>query len=1335
MADKLNELFHEYVAAKEVERAARSKSKKAQEALLAFLDQYKGPLDPSIQHTVSRLHKSHKAPPPPPPPPPPPDEEEDQPPPPPPPDGEVNESASTIEEDVDGGPASATKSSSSKAMRTLGLDGVPPLSRSTSFTDSTHNNSVKSNPRREHSRSIMGPPSPSLADSDRKAARKSLVLSRKDDESLSNLLSMSGSAGSTPTTLLPPPSTARVTFEDRNTASSSANYVVRIEPDMTVDQLRTQICKRFDVDPRDYIVTTESRLTCPLDLTLVELSLVNPCVCRLKSVTEENDDLVLRGSDFTLKSSTTEQTPQKANTSVKIISKNISGERKEFIYPIERTIQQIIESTIADCGHDPSSKYCLTIKEINLWMGASYKTYVMKELPLYQACLGVGVNPTFEMCQEPNYMCETPPECAERMAESIKKESNLELIGDSYKITLNKFKEEVNDIRGEFARIRLSGRSTSSVTTRSFESKSVYILSEPPLIDPRMTLFFLVHIPGMTSKFSLKADAPVIELQKLVFTKLIKSNTTLTKTIDDFVLKVYGFNEYIVTTGDNGEPLTFNMFDYVRRCVAKKVQFLEFSFVEKLVPAPPTPQEFDANMLIDQLLAREVSKELVNAGPTIKTSSLDRKFKAKILSTLNLKWPITYDDKGKQNPVPSVYNIYATASLYHGGSPIAQQIFTPVVTYQDTCCHYLGWGLFTPFSISIKCIPKEARICFGVFATQETVGTTPTRIDSKDVALGWFGCQLYNHKLELISGRHRYKMWEGAPNPIGTCVENTISANPALIEVEFEQFRNRVVFSLPDTEGTPDVCPPLDPSQLRLLKDIFHLDPLVSLSKEARALLWQTRESHKSKPRALPKLLRSADWNNPSHVVTAHKLLLSWPLLKPTHALELLDARFADEDARKYAVNCLSGLTDAEVSDFLLQLTQVLKYERSHDSCLARFLLQRALANTNKIGHMFYWCLRAEMHIDTISERYGVLLEAFIRASGTYKEEIVKQHNLLKELETTAKLLKVTPKENRLSMLRQNLSRIVFPGPIQLPIDPRFTVNGLILENCKYMDSKKLPLWLAFQNYEPGAPTIYILFKEGDDLRQDILTLQMIRLMDSMWRKQNMDLRMQPYRCVATGDGIGMIEIVLNSTTNANINKKAGGTTAILNDSTMDEWLHANNPTPGAYKEAVENFLLSCAGYCVATYVLGIGDRHADNVMITKRGQFFHIDFGHFLGHVKSKFGVKRERAPFKFTPQYAYILGGKESAMFREFTETCCNAYSLLRTETDLFISLFSLMLSTGIPELQSEADIEYLRSALGVNLDNLQATEKFTQLINESLSAKSQTLNDIAHGLAHRS
>jgi len=226
----------------------------------------------------------------------------------------------------------------------------------------------------------------------------------------------------------------------------------------------------------------------------------------------------------------------------------------------------------------------------------------------------------------------------------------------------------------------------------------------------------------------------------------------------------------------------------------------------------------------------------------------------------------------------------------------------------------------------------------------------------------------------------------------------------------------------------------------------------------------------------------------------------------------------------------------------------------------------------------------------------------------------------------------------------------------------------LIVEKCRYMSSKMVPLWLVFKNADENAPPIKIIFKSGDDLRQDILTLQLIRIMDKLWLREGLNMKLRPYKVVATGvnehgDGVGMLEVVCDSDTTSRIQVNYYGPMGALKLDPITLFLQENNPGEPRYEKAKENFIASCAGYCVATFVLGIGDRHNDNIMVTEDGHLFHIDFGHFLGNFKTKFGIKRERAAFVLTPQMAHVIGGrnyKSTNSFKKFKNLCTAAFNI---------------------------------------------------------------------------
>ncbi|XP_026581095.1 phosphatidylinositol 4,5-bisphosphate 3-kinase catalytic subunit alpha isoform-like, partial [Pseudonaja textilis] len=190
---------------------------------------------------------------------------------------------------------------------------------------------------------------------------------------------------------------------------------------------------------------------------------------------------------------------------------------------------------------------------------------------------------------------------------------------------------------------------------------------------------------------------------------------------------------------------------------------------------------------------------------------------------------------------------------------------------------------------------------------------------------------------------------------------------------------------------------------------------------------------------------------------------------------------------------------------------------------------------------------------------------------------------------------------------------------------------------------------------------------------------------------------------------------------------------------TWDAYLAYLLPTCPRYDAAIDLFTRSCAGYCVATFILGIGDRHNSNIMVKDDGQLFHIDFGHFLDHKKKKFGYKRERVPFVLTQDFLIVIskGVQECTKtkeFERFQEMCYKAYLTIRQHANLLINLFSMMLGSGLPELQSFDDVAYLRKTLALDKSEQEALEYFTKQMNEAHHGGWTTKMDwIFHTIRH--
>ncbi|KAG8234414.1 hypothetical protein J437_LFUL015524 [Ladona fulva] len=508
----------------------------------------------------------------------------------------------------------------------------------------------------------------------------------------------------------------------------------------------------------------------------------------------------------------------------------------------------------------------------------------------------------------------------------------------------------------------------------------------------------------------------------------------------------------------------------------------------------------------------------------------------------------------------------------------------------------------------------------------------------------------------------------------------------------------------------------------------------------------------RSAPHLLPKLLDCVEWNDFREVTEATLLLQQWPKLPVEKALELLDYAYADQAVRSFAVKCLTDVDDEDLLLYLLQLVQALKHESYLHCDLVEFLLTRAL-NNFKIGHYLFWHLRSEMQVPSVSVRFGLILEAYCRGSKEHLRKLTKQVDCLEKLRSTSDLVRMRRgegKDKAKMFLHEHLSQLHCMEAFSdflCPLEPSFRCRRIRTEKCRVMDSKMRPLWIVFENDDQFGDDIYVIFKNGDDLRQDMLTLQMIRIMDKLWKNEGLDLRMNPYGCISTEHRVGMIEVVLNAETIANIQKEKGmfSATSAFKKGSLLAWLKDHNQTDDSLSKAIEEFTLSCAGYCVATYVLGVADRHSDNIMVKRSGQLFHIDFGHILGHFKEKFGFRRERVPFVLTHDFVHVINkgqtkkeAKEFQIFQRHCEEVCNiyerkAFKILRRHGGLILSLFAMMISTGLPELSSEKDLSYLRDTLVLDLSHEDALTHFRSKFDEALCNSWKTsLNWASHNLA---
>ena len=355
----------------------------------------------------------------------------------------------------------------------------------------------------------------------------------------------------------------------------------------------------------------------------------------------------------------------------------------------------------------------------------------------------------------------------------------------------------------------------------------------------------------------------------------------------------------------------------------------------------------------------------------------------------------------------------------------------------------------------------------------------------------------------------------------------------------------------------------------------------------------------------------------------------------------------------------------SELSCYNMVLLQYcIKYKYYNRKQLIQQPIIEFFITKSKYSNEFIYLLIRDIHYFKYSKYKklynlieNILLESIHK---NIKNKILCQNNFIEYLLNSLK--KKYNKSLFLDLENYIKSSNIYKLNIPIITNPTLYCHQINIKNIKIKSSNSKPLIIpCIVKNNKGSKIKYEVLYKKEDLRKEKIIMNIIILMDKIFRKEEgINLNIIKYNIVPINCNTGFIEIITNSITLYDLKHKKFS---------IQNYIVENN-SKRTINEIRNRFVNSCAAYCVITYMLGIGDRHLENIMITKSGLLFHIDYGFILGN-EPKFLAPEIR----ITPDMIDAMGGLDSKYYTRFQNMCSKFYNCLRRHVNLFIIMLSML------------------------------------------------------------
>lgn len=283
----------------------------------------------------------------------------------------------------------------------------------------------------------------------------------------------------------------------------------------------------------------------------------------------------------------------------------------------------------------------------------------------------------------------------------------------------------------------------------------------------------------------------------------------------------------------------------------------------------------------------------------------------------------------------------------------------------------------------------------------------------------------------------------------------------------------------------------------------------------------------------------------------------------------------------------------------------------------------------------------------------------------------------------------------------------------QFPCEGKDVLGGFNVQSnsrCYYFCAPNAPAWVAAINsvvkktLKPPSVghQFYAILKRGDDPRQDLGVLRLFAVFNVMWARESvcgefgLPVVALTYNVMPIQVDMELIQFVDNLVPLRHILQYAG--------QFCERGLH--------------RLITTAAGAFTAAFVLGIRDRHDENIVICKDdGSLFNIDFGNILGDTPSI-----DTSEFAITNNFKEVVGN----LWEPFVDLCVEAFLALRKHFSMVVGLAYVMLSA----MHTCADVtSFVRKQLRMDVSEEVAIADLRRLIRP---AKRTQAKNVIHAVA---